>query len=60
MQTFFGPVKFYAYEDFKRQNSVNTPELQIIEQINITAIDLNGFPGTYWEKSPDCNTVADL
>ena len=31
MQTFFGPVKFYAYEDFKRQNSVNTPELQIID-----------------------------
>ena len=29
MQTPFGPVKFYNYEDFKRQNSVNTLVLQI-------------------------------
>ena len=31
MQTPFGPVKFYHYEDFKRQNSVNTLVLQIID-----------------------------
>jgi branched-chain amino acid transport system substrate-binding protein len=31
MQTPFGPVKFYTYEDFKRQNSVNTLVLQIID-----------------------------
>jgi branched-chain amino acid transport system substrate-binding protein len=31
MQTLFGPVKFCAYEVFKRQNSVNTPVLQIID-----------------------------
>jgi branched-chain amino acid transport system substrate-binding protein len=31
MQTPFGPVKFYTYEEFKRQNSVNTPVLQIID-----------------------------
>ncbi len=31
MQTPFGPVKFYNYEDFKRQNSVNTLVLQIID-----------------------------
>jgi branched-chain amino acid transport system substrate-binding protein len=30
MQTPFGPVKFYNYEDFKRQNSVNTLVLQIM------------------------------
>ncbi len=30
MQTPFGPIKFYHYEDFKRQNSVNTLVLQII------------------------------
>ena len=30
MLTPFGPVKFYAYEDFERQNSVNTLVLQII------------------------------
>jgi branched-chain amino acid transport system substrate-binding protein len=30
MRTPFGPVKFYNYEDFKRQNSVNTLVLQII------------------------------
>jgi len=27
----FAPVKFYAYEDFERQNSVNTLVLQIID-----------------------------
>jgi branched-chain amino acid transport system substrate-binding protein len=27
----FGPVKFYAYEDFERQNSINTLVLQIID-----------------------------
>ena len=31
MQTPFGPVKFYTYEDFKGQNSVNTLVLQIID-----------------------------
>jgi branched-chain amino acid transport system substrate-binding protein len=31
MQTPFGPVKFYTYEDFKRQNSVNALVLQIID-----------------------------
>ena len=31
MQTPFGPVKFYTYENFKRQNSVNTLVLQIID-----------------------------
>ena len=31
MLTPFGPVKFYTYEDFKRQNSVNTLVLQIID-----------------------------
>jgi branched-chain amino acid transport system substrate-binding protein len=30
MMTPFGPVKFYSYEDFERQNSVNTLVLQII------------------------------
>ena len=30
MLTPFGPVKFYSYEDFERQNSVNTLVLQII------------------------------
>ncbi len=29
MMTPFGPVKFYSYEDFERQNSVNTLVLQI-------------------------------
>lgn len=27
----FGPVKFYSYEDFERQNSINTLVLQIID-----------------------------
>jgi branched-chain amino acid transport system substrate-binding protein len=27
----FGPVKFYAYEDFERQNSINTLVMQIID-----------------------------
>ena len=27
----FGPVKFYTYEDFERQNSINTLVLQIID-----------------------------
>ena len=31
VQTPFGPVKFYNYEDFKRQNSVKTLVLQIID-----------------------------
>ena len=31
MQTLFGPVKFYTYDGFKRQNSVNTLVLQIID-----------------------------
>jgi branched-chain amino acid transport system substrate-binding protein len=31
MKTPFGPVKFYHYEDFKRQNSVDTLVLQIID-----------------------------
>ncbi len=31
MQTPFGPVKFYHYEDFKRQNSVNTLVLQVMD-----------------------------
>ena len=31
MQTPFGPVKFYTYDGFKRQNSVNTLVLQIID-----------------------------
>ena len=31
MRTPFGPVKFYNYEDFKRQNSVNTLVLQTID-----------------------------
>jgi branched-chain amino acid transport system substrate-binding protein len=26
----FGPVKFYSYEDFERQNSVNTLVLRFI------------------------------
>jgi branched-chain amino acid transport system substrate-binding protein len=26
----FGPVKFYSYEDFERQNSINTLVMQII------------------------------
>ena len=30
MMTPFGPVKFYAYEDFERQNTVRTLVLQII------------------------------
>jgi branched-chain amino acid transport system substrate-binding protein len=30
MMTPFGPVKFYSYEDFERQNSINTLVLQII------------------------------
>jgi branched-chain amino acid transport system substrate-binding protein len=30
MMTPFGPVKFYSYEDFERQNSVNTLVLQIL------------------------------
>jgi branched-chain amino acid transport system substrate-binding protein len=30
MMTPFGPVKFYSYEDFERQNSVNTLVLNII------------------------------
>ena len=30
MITPFGPVKFYSYEDFERQNSINTLVLQII------------------------------
>jgi len=30
MMTPFGPVKFYSYEDFERQNSVNTLVLEII------------------------------
>lgn len=30
MRTPFGPVKFYAYEDFERQNSIHTLVLQII------------------------------
>ena len=30
MLTPFGPVKFYSYEDYERQNSVNTLVLQII------------------------------
>lgn len=30
MMTPFGPVKFYSYEDFERQNSLNTMVLQII------------------------------
>ena len=31
MMTPFGPVKFYSYEDFERQNSINTLVLQIIK-----------------------------
>ena len=30
MMTPFGPVKFYSYEDFERQNSINTLVLQIL------------------------------
>ena len=30
MRTPFGPVKFYSYDDFERQNSINTLVLQII------------------------------
>ena len=30
MMTPFGPVKFYSYEDFERQNTVRTLVLQII------------------------------
>lgn len=30
MKTPFGPVKFYSYEDFERQNSIHTLVLQII------------------------------
>jgi branched-chain amino acid transport system substrate-binding protein len=30
MMTPFGPVKFYSYDDFERQNSVNTLVLQVI------------------------------
>jgi branched-chain amino acid transport system substrate-binding protein len=30
MMTPFGPVKFYSYEDFERQNSVNTLVMQIV------------------------------
>ncbi len=30
MMTPFGPVKFYSYDDFERQNSVNTLVLQIL------------------------------
>ena len=30
MRTPFGPVKFYSYDDFERQNSVNTLVLQVI------------------------------
>jgi branched-chain amino acid transport system substrate-binding protein len=32
MMTPFGPVKFYTYEDFERQNSVRTQVLQIINR----------------------------
>lgn len=32
MMTPFGPVKFYNYEDFERQNSVRTQVLQIINR----------------------------
>jgi branched-chain amino acid transport system substrate-binding protein len=31
MLTPFGPVKFYTYEDYERQNSVNTLVIQIID-----------------------------
>jgi branched-chain amino acid transport system substrate-binding protein len=31
METPFGPVKFYTYEQFERQNSVNTLVLQILD-----------------------------
>jgi len=31
MITPFGPVKFYSYEDFERQNSVRTLVTQIID-----------------------------
>jgi branched-chain amino acid transport system substrate-binding protein len=30
MKTPFGPVRFYSYDDFERQNSVNTLVLQVI------------------------------
>ena len=32
MMTPFGPVKFYTYEDFERQNTVRTLVLQIINK----------------------------
>ena len=32
MMTPFGPVKFYTYEGFERQNSVRTQVLQIINR----------------------------
>ena len=31
LKTPFGPVKFYNYEDYQRQNSVNTLVLQIVD-----------------------------
>jgi branched-chain amino acid transport system substrate-binding protein len=31
MKTAFGPVKFYSYEGFERQNTINTLVLQIID-----------------------------
>jgi branched-chain amino acid transport system substrate-binding protein len=31
MKTPFGPVKFYSYDDFERQNIINTMVLQIIK-----------------------------
>jgi branched-chain amino acid transport system substrate-binding protein len=49
----FGPVKFYTYEDFERQNSINTLVLQIIDGKFETIWPPAFASATF--KSPDSN-----
>lgn len=54
MKTPFGPVKFYSYEGFERQNSINTLVLQVIDGKfqTIWPLDMASarFHGTGFEK----------